>query len=260
MKNRFTYYWQSLITLLKGVKNIGALLTLATRQPDEKPVKLNLKTGESFFVSTLMDAWIVKETVLDRQYEAASVPLQSDWLVIDVGAALGDYAIWAARQLITGKVIAVEPYPLSVKLLHENMLLNQTNDIEVVETAVGGKDGQMELQLVTGQSVQHSTADSRAAAGSLTVKVRSLTSLLIAMKIDAVDYLKMDCEGAEFDILFNCSPEVLNRIKRICMEIHDGVTIHSHEEMIEFLERNGYKTRLTPNPVHANLAYLYAER
>jgi len=30
------------------------------------------------------------------------VPLQPDWVVVDIGAALGDYSVWAARQLKAG--------------------------------------------------------------------------------------------------------------------------------------------------------------
>jgi FkbM family methyltransferase len=260
MTNRFTYYCGSIITLLKGVKNISALLRLATREPSDSPIEIRLCDGTCFMISTLMDAWILKETVLDRQYENVSVALQPDWLVIDVGAALGDYAVWAARQLTTGKLIAVEPYPRSVELLRDNLKLNHTENVEVVETAIGGKDGQLSLQLVTGQAVQHSTAATSTSAGSLPVSVYRLESFFAQMKIDSCDYLKLDCEGAEYDILFICSKEFLKKINRICMEVHDRITPHSRYEMIEFLEGNGYKTRLTLNPVHNELAYLYAEK
>jgi FkbM family methyltransferase len=260
MANRFTYYGGSIITLIKGVKNISALLQLATREPSDSPIEIRLRNGECFRISTLMDAWILKETVLDRQYENVSVVLQPNWLVIDIGAALGDYAVWAAQQLTTGRLIAVEPFPRSVKLLCDNLKLNHVENVEVVETAIGEKDGQLSLQLVTGQAVQHSTAATSASAGSLPVSVHSLESFFAQMKIDSCDYLKLDCEGAEYDILFNCSKDILKKIARICMEVHDRVTPHSRDEMIEFLERNGYITRLTLNPVHNELAYLYAEK
>jgi len=260
MTNRITYYCNSIFTLFKSVKNISALIKLATRQPSDEPIEIRLKDNERFYVSTLMDAWILKETILDRTYEAVSVPLQPDWLVVDIGAALGDYAVWAGRQLTGGRVFAIEPFPQSVKLLKQNVQLNQVNNVVVVETAIGGQDGKSGLQLVTGQAVQHSTAASTAAAGSMPVRVSSLQSFFSEMKIDSCDYLKIDCEGAEYDILFNCSPKFLQKISRICMEVHDLITPHARQEIIEFLEKNGYQTRLTLNPVHDDLAYLFAER
>ncbi len=92
------------------------------------------------------------------------------------------------------------------------------------------------------------------------VKTISLEELFKQFSISKCDYLKMDCEGGEYDILFSASHETLARIDRICMEIHDGMTAHDHNEMIQFLEQHGYQTKLTPNPVHLELAYLYAEK
>jgi FkbM family methyltransferase len=249
-----------MITLFKGVKNLPALLTLATRQPSDDPIEIRLHGGEKFLVSTLMDAWILKETVLDRQYESASEPLQPQWTVIDIGAALGDYAVWAGNQLSRGRLFAIEPFPQSVRLLRENLALNQVQNVTVIESAIGGRDGKSGLQLVTGQAVQHSTAAISAQAGSVAVDVVSLDSFLKQMKIDSCDYLKIDCEGAEYDILFNSSADSLARIQRICMEVHDGITPYSRQDMLKFLEEHGFITRLTLNPVHNDLAYLFAER
>jgi methyltransferase, FkbM family len=260
MTNRFSYYCSSMLTLFKGVKNQAALLTLATRQPSDEPIEIRLRNGERFWVSTLMDAWILKETVLDREYEKVSLPLQPNWTVVDIGAALGDYAVWAGRQLTAGKLFAVEPFPHSVHLLRDNLALNQVTNVTVVESAIGGQDGRSGLQLVTGQAVQHSTAAIGALAGSVAVDVVSLGTFFKEMNIQTCDYLKIDCEGAEYEILFNSSAETLSRIRRICMEVHDGMTKYSRKDMIDFLENYGFTPRLTPNPVHEELAYLFAER
>jgi FkbM family methyltransferase len=249
-----------MITLLRGVKNIPALLILATRQPSDDSIEIRLRDGERFLVSTLMDAWILKETVLDRQYEQVSLPLQPQWTVVDIGAALGDYAVWAGRQLSAGKLFAIEPFPRSIRLLRENLALNQIENVIVVESAIGGRDGKSGLQLVTGEAVQHSTASISALAGSLAVDVMSLGSFFDEMKITSCDYLKIDCEGAEYDILFNSSTDTLACIHRICMEVHDGITPYSRKDMLKFLEEHGFTTHLTLNPVHDELAYLFAER
>jgi FkbM family methyltransferase len=260
MANAFSYYLCSIFTLMKGVKNFSALIKLVTREPEDNPIELDLGTNGRYCVSTLMDAWILKETILDRQYEKVSVPLEKNWTVIDIGAALGDYAVWAAKQVPDGVVYAVEPFPQSVKIIQKNLELNHVGNVVVCEKAVGGQDGLSGLQLVTGQAVQHSTAALSGAEGSLAVNISSLRTLLNENNIAHCDYLKLDCEGAEFDILFKCPKDVLSRIQRICMEVHDRVTFYSREDMVHFLEENGYKTRLTPNPVHKELAYLYAER
>jgi FkbM family methyltransferase len=260
IKNRFNYYFTSFFTLFKGVKNLPVLLHLALRKPTDEPIELHLRSGERFYVYSLMDAWIIKETILDRQYEIVSIPLKPEWLIVDIGTALGDYAIWAARQLTSGKVIAVEPFPQSVEIMRKNILLNCVNNIDVTEIAIGGFEGQVGLQFITGQTSQQSTVATITNLGTTTVKAITLGKFLLENNIDHCDYLKMDCEGAEYEILFACSYTELMKIDRICMEVHDGITCHSRDEMIEFLKSNGFKIRLTLNPVHDNLAYLFAER
>ena len=59
-------------------------------------------------------------------------------------------------------------------------------------------------------------------------------------KIDAIDFLKVDCEGAEYDILLNLDDHLLSRIKKIAMETHDDVNEHRHGELVEFLRAHGF--------------------
>lgn len=207
-----------------------------------------------------MDAWVIKETVLDRQYESAGVPLQEGWTVLDIGAALGDYAVWAARQVPSGRVIAVEPYPPSVAALRENLALNQVSNVEIFEGAVSAKSGVSTLRVDANRVVQNTTSNLGGQREQVEVKTVSLQQLFDLFSVRRVDYLKMDCEGGEYEILFSVAADTLDKVERICMEVHDGLTEHSRGDMIRFLQEHGYQTHLTANPVHQNLAYLYAEK
>jgi hypothetical protein len=73
-------------------------------------------------------------------------------------------------------------------------------------------------------------------------------------------YLKLDCEGAEYDILFHASADTLARIDHICLEYHDAITPHAHPELVALLARHGFTVRTYPNPVHAEIGLLYATR
>jgi hypothetical protein len=70
----------------------------------------------------------------------------------------------------------------------------------------------------------------------------------------------MDCEGAEYPILLNTPDELLKKIDRIVLEYHDNVTDYTHQDLKKFLSEGGYKVKITPNFVHADLGYLYAQR
>jgi FkbM family methyltransferase len=254
----FQYYLKSFSTLLRGVKNPGVVFSLFFRRSINYAARVNLKTGETFMVFSLMDLWILKETLLDRQYEKVSLPLQDGWTIVDIGAALGDYAVWAAKQTPHGHVIAVEPFSPSVSLLRSNVEKNRIFNVELFAGAITAASGSTTLQVEQGRIVQNSTAVNQKTANGVEVKTISLEDLFVKYGITKCDYLKMDCEGGEYEILFSAPELVLAKIDRICMEVHDGMTKHNREDMIQFLEKSGYKTRLTINPVHAELAYLYA--
>lgn len=211
-------------------------------------------------VFSLMDLWILKETLLDRQYEQVSLPLQDGWTIVDIGAALGDYAVWAAKQTPHGRLIAVEPYPPSVSLLRSNIEKNHVYNVELFAGAIAASSGTTTLKVERGSIVQNSTAVNQKSGQVIEVKTASLDDLFAQYEISKCDYLKMDCEGGEYEILFSASAQSLTKIERICMEVHDGMTNYGREDMIKFLEKSGYQTRLTINPVHVELAYLYAEK
>jgi FkbM family methyltransferase len=236
------------------------MFSLFFRRSTRFAARVNLKSGETFMVFSLMDLWILKETLLDRQYELVSLPLQDGWTIVDIGAALGDYAVWAAKQAPHGRVIAVEPYPPSVSLLRSNIEKNRIYNVELFSGAIAASSGSTALQVEKGSVVQNSTAADQRSGQQVEVQTASLDDLFARFEINQCDYLKMDCEGGEYEILFNATEKALTRIDRICMEVHDGMTRYNRQDMINFLEKSGYHIRLTPNPVHAELAYLYAEK
>ena len=57
----------------------------------------------------------------------------------------------------------------------------------------------------------------------------------------------MDCEGAEYDILYNCPPKYLQRIDQIAMEVHSGKKENQNIDALEtFLRKQGFSARRKP--------------
>ena len=70
------------------------------------------------------------------------------------------------------------------------------------------------------------------------------------------DLLKIDCEGAEYDILMNADPACWRHIRHIVMEYHDHLTEHTHADLVRFFEGLGQRAQVTPNPVHQEIGFL----
>lgn len=259
MISRIVYYLSSIPTILGQITNWFELPSLLFRS---QPIVIKLKNGCRFKVRNLMDVWIVKETCLDRDYETNGTQIADGWTVIDIGSGIGEFAILTAREHPRCQVYAYEPYPESFVLLQENLSLNGVENVSAFQMAVGSKSGKMMLA-TTGEPVQHTTTQSTVsgkAPSLIEVQGISLADLLQTNGLERCDFLKIDCEGCEFALLLSASQATLEKVDRICLEYHNGFTEHSHMELVHYLQENGLRVKIVPNPVHRYLGFLYAYR
>ena len=261
MRSKWLYYLGSILTILRGVKSRASAVRLFMGLPIQRPLIIELNNGCRFKVRSAMDVWIIKETCLDRDYERNCTDIEDDWVVIDIGAGLGDFAIGVAREHPTTQVYAYEPFLDSFELLQENVALNQVTNVHVFPYAIGARSGMMNLEMTTGIAVQHSTAKIiTAPTAGATVQVNgiSLDDVFEKQALSHCDFLKVDCEGGEYDIFFHASKGTLSKISHICLEYHNNVTRFAHKDLVAFFEGNGFSVEIHPNPVHDHLGLLYA--
>ncbi len=148
-------------------------------------------------------------------------------IVLDVGANIGAFSLAASRRAAV--VYALEPVGENFELLRRNIELNKAGNIVAERVAMAGENGECEMTIAGVFSSMHFRG-----AGAKVEKVPAITleSFLNERGIRELDYLKMDCEGAEWDILLKAPPEVLARIKHIEMEFHN-IGTKTHPRMLE---------------------------
>ncbi len=259
--SRAVYHLTSLPVLLAGFREWGALARAFLRLSDGRPFTVTLRrSGLRFRVRSAMDVWVLRETCLGREYEQFGVSLRDGWTYLDVGAAFGDFAICVAHHCPHSVVYACEPFPQSLDLLRDNLALNRIENVRPLPYALGAHSGPMRLYRSAREAVEFSTVRADGRAEGLDVQGISLDDLFSALGLERCDFLKMDCEGAEFEILLSASAETLGRIRHLCLEYHDGVTVHSHQELAEFLRRHGFGVRVKPNRAWQGLGLLFASR
>lgn len=254
---RLIYYLKSAFVLVRGVRNWPALLGLLRR--GAAPIVLTLTDGTQYAVRSLMDAWIVKETNLDRDYEVHGAAIQDGWNVVDIGAGLGDFTVFAAQRAPHGRVFAFEPAPDSVALLEKNLSLNGVQNVQIFPCAVSHVAGTLQLDVSGGVAVQYRTVgEARTPAGKIEVRSLALADVLADLPGGVCDFLKMDCEGAEYEMLLNLDDAALGRIRRVCLEYHEFVTPYSHTHLAEFFRAKGWQVQVSPSQVRRELGFLYA--
>ncbi len=258
--SRWRYYVSSIPTLIFKIRNWPAVVGLFLGFPVSRPLLVRLKRGCRFKVRTPMDVWIIKETCLDRDYERDHVVIEDGWTVLDIGAGFGDFSICVARENPGAAVYAFEPLPESLARLDENLDLNNIRNVRRFPWAVGGRSGTLLLRTATGRSGQHTTTASIGKAMGEAISVPSVTldQIFADLGLERCDFLKIDCEGAEYEILFHASEQTLRRIRHVAMEYHDGVTSYSHADLISFFENKGFHVSNRPSPAHRRLGFLFA--
>ncbi len=210
-----------------------------------------------------MDIWSVKETFLDRFYERFGTVVDAGWNIIDIGGGIGDFSIFAAMKFPENRVFAFEPTPDSFRLLKENLVLNNINNVQAFPDAIWSESVDISIDASSKEPVQFTSQpinDGSSIADRLVVHGLSLKDAFQNLGIGQCDLMKIDCEGAEFEILFHTSDVLLDKIDRIVMEYHDNVGCHTHFDLEKYLAEKGYSVKITPNFVHPYLGYLYAAR
>ena len=242
--------WIMLTPLLLGKKTEGEH-TVRLRQP---PVRLLVRSG--------MDVWAVKETFLDAFYTQYGVNIQNGWTVMDIGAAFGDFSIFAAYGNPQTVIYAFEPFPDSYALLIKNLAMNAIDNVIAFQEAVWCRCGGLALDVSEGEPLKVVSKDADAVMekdDTVIIEALTLKHFLDRQGLEKVDLLKLDCEGAEYEILIE-APSALSKIDRIIMEYHDLDAEKNHQRLISFLEGEGYTVVHYPNIVHDAIGYLYAER
>jgi FkbM family methyltransferase len=117
---------------------------------------------------------------------------------IDVGANVGTFALPMAVHVgPSGRVVAVEPHPLSHGRLAFNVQASQFAHVALVAAAAGEEDG--ELLLATDNDNLGASAITR--EGGIRVPSRRLFGILQDQGVTAIDSLKIDVEGYEDRVL-----------------------------------------------------------
>jgi FkbM family methyltransferase len=176
---------------------------------------------------------------------------------IDVGANIGVTVIPAAIAVgDSGKVIAFEPHPKTVKYLRENILLNKLNNIEVQNCALGDVRG-------TAYFTNKSSDDMNKVVSTDESNIQVPISLLDSFteKCDQISLLKVDAEGYEKFVLAGAA-QSMAKVECIYFEVDEQNFLefgYSSQDLLRQVmalgfsiwRRNGHKHELVPIEINS---------
>lgn len=208
-----------------------------------------------------LDMQVINEVYMNKIYDEALKKRPLAPVIIDIGANIGAFAMRAVDLCHRPKIYAFEPYRENFSILKKTISLNKSEVFIVpIEKCVVGKEkGSMYLNTPInkeGSSSLYSDKNERYQRRTM-VKATTLGKAIQQYGLASIDLLKLDCEGAEFDILYNLADNDLARIKRIILEYHEYFGTGSAKELRSFLEEKGFKVRLQ---YAGPLGMLFAQR
>lgn len=212
------------IALCRGVSNpIPAMLDRMGWQ--KKPYTLNLRNGLLMELRpSTGDLFGFYEIMLRKDYLAHGQKLSPGATVIDIGANIGCFTLLASKLVgESGRVFAIEPEATTYRQLVSNIQLNRARNVTALKIAVGGTKGTITLHADTNRlfsSIYSSVNGHEVQGDDQQVDMTTLEALMTSNRIEHCDYLKLDCEGAEHDIVRSMPPATARRIAQITMEVH----------------------------------------
>jgi FkbM family methyltransferase len=167
------------------------------------------------------------------------MPKQGD-IVIDVGANIGKYTINSGNLVGSdGKVYAFEPSNRPFELLCKSIKENRLENIVFpIQAAVSNKEGKSKLYLSNQEPI--TSIIFKLSDNFIEVETTTLDSFINKQKLKKVDWIKIDVEGAEYEVLSGA----INTLKNYNVNLIFEVLEVNKEKVLHFLEDLGYKVSM----------------
>ena len=229
--------------LVKTIKNYPLYLKDYFGKIKDKYLFYKLRNGLIYKLrGGSTDRFIINEVWIHKSYNPKGFEIKSNDIVVDIGAHAGIFTILASYFAKQGQVYAFEPFKENYNLILENINLNKVKNLKVFNKAVSDKSGRLKFYVSTsknkGQNSIHKLGESQKE-----IRVDKISFKDFLRTIPEIDFLKIDCEGAEYEILFSLAKKELQKIKKISMEFHNYGK-YAGEDLARFLHKNNFKIRL----------------
>jgi FkbM family methyltransferase len=168
------------------------------------------------------------------------VPLPGRPKIIDCGSNVGFAVLYFKILAPDARIICFEPSPIAFSYLRKNIEINKFSEVKLVEAACGKENGEVTFLI----DPTHSTGSTTKDIWDTKMEKHKVTQIRISDFIDeTVDLLKLDVEGAEWDVLRDLeATNKLTFVQRMIIEFHHNLTPEKSNmgPFLEILERGGF--------------------
>ena len=194
--------------------------------------------------------WMIQE------YSDDNFSINNDDIIIDVGAHIGLFALFASQFCKNGKIFCYEPIKENYKILIENIEMNQIQNIFPNNLAVTKETSRVKIFLNDDQSGHSMFIQNK---NFVEVDSKSLSDIFIDNGIKECDFLKLDCEGAEYEIIESLPSDLFTKINKTAIEYH---MVDTKPELLEQLinKFKQFSFSVHTRSLFADIGFLFAKK
>ena len=212
-------------------------------------LKIKIRVNSTDLMA-LTHVWMIQE------YSDDDFPISNDDVIIDVGAHIGLFALFASQFCKNGKIFCYEPIKENYKILIENIEMNQIQNIFPNNLAVTKETSRVKIFLNDDQSGHSMFIQNK---NFVEVDSKSLSDIFIDNGIKECDFLKLDCEGAEYEIIESLPSDLFTKINKTAIEYH---MVDTKPELLEQLinKLKQFSFSVHTRPLFVDIGFLFGKK
>jgi len=210
-------------------------------------IKIRVKSTD---LMALVNVWIKNE------YEIDDFSISDNDSIIDIGGHIGLFSLLVSQKSKCTNIYSFEPIKDNFDMLKTNLELNNIKNVFPFNLAVSKNSDRVNLFLSDDESA-HSIISKE--SESITVKSISLQKIFDENKIDTCKLLKLDCEGAEYEIIESLPSEYLDKIQNMAIEYHLADSRPDLvKNLISKIKQSGFKIKTREH--YIDMGFLIAKK
>jgi FkbM family methyltransferase len=202
----------------------------------QQPAEYRLRNGDRLIDSAGTMAGTLAVVYLRREY---GLPHDAR-VIVDIGANMGCFSVFAAQLCQAATVLCYEPESGNFERLNKNITVNHLQGrVHAYQYAVSGDGGTKELSL--GESPLNSLVINSPSQRRQRVDCITLSDIIANQNLLQIDFLKLNCEGAEYEIIEQCPESDIVKLRKIRLEYHNfGDKQRNGRYLVGLLKQRGF--------------------
>ena len=198
-----------------------------------------------FYRTSTSDMTLIYEILLQPKYKSEYFfPIEVNPKVIfDIGGNIGITAIYLSALFPEAKIYSFEPMSENFEILKIN--IQYYENIQAFNIGLGSKNGNFKIYLSNDSENYGGTSFYPDPTGNklesfVECEVKNINDIIKKLNLDSIDLIKIDTEGAEYDILTSLEEKFLLKTSWVSGELHGNRDF----ELLNYLEGLGFSISL----------------